>query len=399
MKNKFILTILLTVALTLSSCSAPAATDTPAQPDKPEAEPQETAEEPTEPMAAESSEEAGNMPIRGMNYDAGIEFGSPGAQNNSVWDEATTRREMEIIHDDLHCNAVRVSGTQNERMLLTAELALSEGMDVWLSPHYIDYTQDENYEKVVECAGLAQTLQDKYPDNELVYIIGCEFPNFLQGIISDEATFTERLSNPDYYKNVTNVKSVERLNTYMKKVVDGVREVFNGRVTYCATTYEDVDWSIFDIIGLDHYRASYNKSSYAQTLLKYAIFDKPIVVTEVGLCCYTGAAALGSAGYNIVAPEGNMLNGVYERNETEQATELKELLTVLNDETDAEGAFVFTFVYSDRPTNDDPLYDMDMSGFSIVKSYTDKNGAAYPDMKWEPKEAFYAVEEFFGGIE
>ncbi len=37
-----------------------------------------------------------------------------------------------------------------------------------------------------------------------------------------------------------------------------------------------------------------------------------------------------------------------------------------------------------------------MSALSLVKTYAHGHGATYPDMAWEPKEAFHAVAEFYG---
>jgi hypothetical protein len=38
-----------------------------------------------------------------------------------------------------------------------------------------------------------------------------------------------------------------------------------------------------------------------------------------------------------------------------------------------------------------------MASYSIVKFYEDgKHGVTYPDMTWEPKESFEAVEEYYG---
>ena len=43
------------------------------------------------------------------------------------------------------------------------------------------------------------------------------------------------------------------------------------------------------------------------------------------------------------------------------------------------------------------LYDMDMDSMSLVKALPDgRHGTTYPDMTWEPKEAFAAVANHFG---
>jgi hypothetical protein len=46
-----------------------------------------------------------------------------------------TRRELQIIRDDLHCNAVRFQGTDITRLMTAATAALElGGPQVWLSP-------------------------------------------------------------------------------------------------------------------------------------------------------------------------------------------------------------------------------------------------------------------------
>lgn len=41
--------------------------------------------------------------------------------------------------------------------------------------------------------------------------------------------------------------------------------------------------------------------------------------------------------------------------------------------------------------NDEPRYDLDTSALSLVKAYASGHGTTYPDMAWEPNEAFRAV--------
>jgi len=43
-------------------------------------------------------------------------------------------RELGIIKNDLHCNAVRICGLDAERLRASAEDALEQGLEVWLSP-------------------------------------------------------------------------------------------------------------------------------------------------------------------------------------------------------------------------------------------------------------------------
>jgi hypothetical protein len=59
------------------------------------------------------------------------------------------------------------------------------------------------------------------------------------------------------------------------------------------------------------------------------------------------------------------------------------------------GAFVHTFVDYQAPTNPVPRYDLDISSMSLVKLLKNGRSAAYPDLPWEPKEAFRAVADYY----
>ena len=73
------------------------------------------------------------MHYKGMTYDVGTLF----VENRSTRDEfdpSVMRREIDIIKNDLHCNAVRVCGQDLVRLRATAEYALTQGLAVWFSP-------------------------------------------------------------------------------------------------------------------------------------------------------------------------------------------------------------------------------------------------------------------------
>ena len=89
------------------------------------------------------------------------------------------------------------------------------------------------------------------------------------------------------------------------------------------------------------------------------------------------------------------LKGDYQRDEGFQASELVDQLGVLDD-AGVDGAFIMTFVSPIDPYDDNPRYDLDISSYSLVKSYSNgKHGTTYPDMTWEPKESFRAVAEYY----
>jgi hypothetical protein len=55
---------------------------------------------------------------RGINYDTG--FISAGTTTREPFDPRVVKREMQIIHDDLHCDTVRVTGGYPERLEIAA---------------------------------------------------------------------------------------------------------------------------------------------------------------------------------------------------------------------------------------------------------------------------------------
>ena len=91
------------------------------------------------------------------------------------------------------------------------------------------------------------------------------------------------------------------------------------------------------------------------------------------------------------------LEGSFQRDEAMLAREISEALDDL-ERAGVAGALLSTFVTPEAPANDDPRYDLDMDSMSLVKSLPDgHHGTAYPDMPWEPKDAFGAVAHHFAG--
>ena len=315
------------------------------------------------------------------------------------FDPQVVHRELQIIKHDLHCNAVRICGEDIDRLTTAALDALQQGFEVWLSPEVWDKSPEETLNYIGRAAAKAEELRKEWPD-QLVFSVGSELTLFMKGILKGE-TFLERLGNPvNLSLTLLKLKVFgthnKPLNAFLARANTVVREVFHGPVTYAAAPIEAVDWSRFDFVGLDYYRGKRNRGSYGERLKRHFAHGKPVMITEIGCCTYQGAEEKGGRGFLIVDRKNpERLNGHYVRDESLQAHEIIDMLGIL-DETGVEGAFVFTFIAPGLTYNNDPLYDLDMPIYSLVKSYANqRHGTTYPDMPWEPKESFQAVAKYY----
>ena len=71
------------------------------------------------------------MRAKGIGYDIGFERDG---QFNRPFDPDLVRRELAIIHDELHCTAVRLIGTDLDRIEFAAREAAALELEVWFSP-------------------------------------------------------------------------------------------------------------------------------------------------------------------------------------------------------------------------------------------------------------------------
>jgi hypothetical protein len=188
----------------------------------------------------------------------------------------------------------------------------------------------------------------------------------------------------------------KKLNRFLRDATTKIKEHFGGQLTYASGTWEKINWDLFDVIGLDHYRASYNKSFYVKQLQGYYKFKKPIAVLEFGCCAYKGADEKGPMGWAIteVINDKRIIKGHCVRDESVQANYISDLLDVLNRE-ELLGAFVFTFSNPAYKYNSNLALDLDLASFGIVKPLEDIKDGSYKSLPWVPKEAFYRLSNYY----
>jgi hypothetical protein len=338
------------------------------------------------------------MNRKGINYDTGF---APAADRLSreSFDPDQVRREMAVIARDLHCTAVRVSGRDPARIALAVEYALAEGLEAWFSPFPTDMSPDELVPYFVSAAQRAEQLGKQSP--RLVFVLGCEMSLFNSGFVPG-ATFVERIQtmiNPALLvEQAGSPEELEqRFQAFLGRAVTEVRSSFAGPITYAAGPWESVDWRLFDLVGIDHYRDAGNRDTYREQLRSYFAHGRPVVVTEFGCCTYRGAQDRGALGWAIVDRAAHPARLIEEvvRDEQEQADYLTETLALLEAEG-VDGAFWFTFAGFENPYHADPRYDLDRASYGVVKMLDGATGDAYPGMPWEPKQSFHALAAAYG---
>ena len=111
------------------------------------------------------------MKRRGVCYDVGRVMWGQNWRPDLSSDELN--RELEIIKEDLHCNAVRICGQDIDRLATAAEQALDLGFEVWLSPELWDRSPEETLDYIAGAAERAEELRRRR-QRELVLSVGSE---------------------------------------------------------------------------------------------------------------------------------------------------------------------------------------------------------------------------------
>ena len=346
------------------------------------------------------------MKYRGVVYDVGLNFNGDGKFSVEPFNPTLVEFDMRAIANDLHANAVRIEGEEIHRLVTATRSAHAMGLTVFFNPWKMNANIDETRTYIWEAAQAAEQLKNESVD--IVFVAGCEYTIFSKGIFPGDS-FKERamwlgsqlagderaLSDPP--KALLD-KSME-LNQALQSFVEVVRVAFKGLVTYSAGTWESVNWSIFDIVGIDYYRRGETEEQYMSGLERHRYEDKPIVVMEFGCCAYEGAAARGDGGFVLLEgtnPDGTGIfkDGVVPlRSEREQAVYVETQLHLLA-RADMYAAFVYVFTFPAMRAGEGAR-DLDMMSFSLVKTFPESDSRSRNMPPWGPKKAFWRVAECF----
>ena len=339
---------------------------------------------------------------RGVSYDVGRVLG---INWRPSFDPEVVRGELTVIRDDLHCNSVRICGRDLERLSVAGSIALGLGLEVWLSPELWNKSQQATLAYLARAAKVAEALRRGAP-GQVVLSVASEATLFTRGIIPGR-TLARRLAF--LFREFETGAQVAPLRGFLEAAVKTARSTFGGPLTYASLIFEDVNWSLFDLVGVDHYRDARVKDRYVEMLEPLFAHDKPVIVTEFGMRTYRNADTSGALGFGVTDPKSLVLHklpivgrlirphlkkGDHVRDEQHQASEIVETLTIL-DAAGVNGAFVCTFVEPLSVFSEQPHYDLDMSSLGLVKTLGRGTGTTYPGMPWEPKMSFRALANFY----
>ncbi|MBE2315814.1 hypothetical protein DVA67_007490 [Solirubrobacter sp. CPCC 204708] len=294
--------------------------------------------------------------------------------------EADVRRDLTVIREELLCDAVSLKANDADRQLAAAAVALELGLDVWIEAQ--QENQRDGLEHLERVAVGAERLRVHYP-GRVTLLVGNEYSLLTRGIVPGSFTLARLWlilrAGPLLRRRIT-----RRLGRRLAAARTVARAAFGGPVTYAAALWEHVDWTEFDVVAVNLYRIGPDAEAYAARVRALvARSEKPVVITEFGCGCFRGAELAGPGSFQVVnwfRSPPRVKAGLV-RDEQVQARYLRDLLDVF-DASGVHGSFVFTFVMPEFPHDPDPVRDLDMAGFGMVKVMADG---------WERKAAFEAL--------
>ncbi len=319
------------------------------------------------------------MRAKGITYDTGFTPG--GKSSRPHFDTDQVKRELRIIADDLHCDAVRITGGDPERLTVAARYAADAGLETWFSPFPCELTAAHLAPYFADCAARAEAV------GAAVFVTGCELSLFATGLLpgADSLARVKTFTSGDPVTAAELDELSTRLDTLLADTAATVRQRFSGKLTYASGLWENIDWTPFDIVGVDAY-VDPADPAFQPGLQSYLRHGKPVAATEFGCCTYRGAAARSGLGWTILEDDTDppRLNGDYLRDEDEQATYLREVFEAF-DSASVDTAFWFTFAGYTYPHHTDPRLDLDMASYGVCK--------VMPDGTLTPKRSFHTLAQ------
>jgi hypothetical protein len=342
-----------------------------------------------ETQATDSLNKAISLAYRGVVYDVGLQF-NPGTYSVEPYNPDLVKYDMKVIKNELHANTVRIEGEEISRIVDATLAAHNVGLKVFFNPWKMGADAPTTIAYMSEAAKAAEKLREQGID--LVFVAGCEYSLFSKGALPGE-TFNDRMVNLaknlqaaaiEQKQTPEMMSADQKLNDILSEIMKGVRENFKGKVTYSSGSWENINWDLFDIVGVDYYRNGESKEQYVKGLERYKK-SKPLFVMEVGSCTYEGAGAKGAGGFSIfqgVNPDGTV---IYEGGN----------IPIRSEKEQADGVFIYVFAFPQMPYSEEKGKDMDMTSYALVKTFSKQDSRSQKIPNWEKKEAFTRLSNIY----
>lgn len=289
-----------------------------------------------------------------------------------------TDEKLDIIHNELGCNAVYIFGnTEFEDDLIEAgRLATQKGFDrIYVAPMYLDVPIDQTVENIGKFAKKVKSIRET--SDKIVFMVGHEFSFDAYGIVPGE-TYPDRLRysydhpTEDWLPKVQSI-----IPDAFRRIIALCNENYGYHITYAATVWEAEDfvpWSdpIFESVGTDAYIFEPNGGTEnwaIRHLTGLKRYGKPVNSTEWGCLTYKRASLEWGFTDSDLAK--------YPYDEDEQANYIQQYCNMLN-RADISGAF-YTQIDDERlrgyglyKATNPPYFGPGSSrkkGFYMYKSY------------------------------
>ncbi|HEX6870837.1 MAG TPA: abortive infection protein, partial [Micromonosporaceae bacterium] len=304
----------------------------------------------------------------------------------------------------LRCNSVTIYGSDLDRLAETSAAAVEQGLHVWLQPRLVDRPQEEILDFLGRAARLAESLRQD--GAKITFSVGAVHLVFTPGIVPG-GKYHERMANvyagADHNVlkptgSVDPAAARQELNVFLYRASSVARDHFNGNIAYSAAPFEDVDWRLFDFIGLMYfYHSTYHPEFewHEREVGRYRKWNKPIFIAEFGTGTYRGAAEKAFLSFDIVDRTGpvHLVLEQYVRNEQAQAEYHLKMFDMF-ERLDVHGVSVYEFIHPTHPHSTHPRLDLDAASMAIVKTIRDDYTNPNSTYRWEPKESFHAIATY-----
>ena len=166
-----------------------------------------------------------------------------------------------------------------------------------------DITIEQYAEKIIAFSQKAEAVRRSSDFADVILSVGNELVLETSGIINGSSYSDRHDQLGQYWRSVA---SRERLNDYLKGIVDGVRGCFHGKITYKKLGGgdqggggENVKWNElgFDIVGSNEYVGTryWTETQELKAVRDLKLYGKPVFITEFGTCSYVGATKSGGS--------------------------------------------------------------------------------------------------------